>query len=167
LPDNIAITAGAGTTVATDEIAGINFQRVKVTWGVDGVANDASATTPLPVQLSPIATDGADTHRRISDASTNAANIKSSAGVVYGILAVNTNAAARFLKLYNITGSPTVGTTTPFLTIPLPGAGGVAFALPQGITFSTGIARAITTGAADTDTGAVAANEIVVHVFFK
>lgn len=49
MADNVAITAGAGTTIAADDIAGVQYQRTKVTWGDDGTANDASATNPLPV----------------------------------------------------------------------------------------------------------------------
>lgn len=50
MADNVAITAGAGTTIATDDVgAGVQVQRVKVTWGVDGTATDATETTPLPV----------------------------------------------------------------------------------------------------------------------
>lgn len=41
--DNIAITQGAGTTVATDDIGGVHFQRVKPTLGADGTAVDVSA----------------------------------------------------------------------------------------------------------------------------
>lgn len=44
-------TAPAGTVVATDTITGVDYQRVKVVWGANGVANDANATTPLPVDL--------------------------------------------------------------------------------------------------------------------
>lgn len=49
MPDGVPITAGAGTTVATDLIGGSHFQRTKLTFGVDGVATDVSATDPLPV----------------------------------------------------------------------------------------------------------------------
>jgi hypothetical protein len=49
--DNVAITAGAGTTVATDEVGGFHHQRVKVVWGVDGTVNDTSATNPLPIKV--------------------------------------------------------------------------------------------------------------------
>lgn len=48
--DNVAITAGSGTSIATDDVGGVQYQRVKVTWGADGVASDANATTPLPVK---------------------------------------------------------------------------------------------------------------------
>ncbi len=49
MADNVDITAGSGTTVATDNIGGINYQRVKLTWGADGTATDASAAAPIPV----------------------------------------------------------------------------------------------------------------------
>jgi hypothetical protein len=41
--DNVAITAGAGTTVAADDISSVYYQRVKLALGADGVANDAEA----------------------------------------------------------------------------------------------------------------------------
>lgn len=49
MADNVAITAGAGTNIATDDIGGAQYQRTKVVWGVDGTVVDASATNPLPV----------------------------------------------------------------------------------------------------------------------
>ena len=49
MADNIQVTQGSGTTMATDDIAGVQYPRVKVSWGVDGSAVDASATNPLPV----------------------------------------------------------------------------------------------------------------------
>lgn len=51
MADNVAITAGAGTTIASDDIGGVQHQRVKVGSGADGVYNDASATNPLPALL--------------------------------------------------------------------------------------------------------------------
>lgn len=48
MADDIAITAGSGTTVATDDIGGRHFQRTKIVWGTDGTATDASASNPLP-----------------------------------------------------------------------------------------------------------------------
>lgn len=50
MADNANLTAGDGTlVVATDKIGGVDYQRVKVTWGADGTATDASAVAPLPV----------------------------------------------------------------------------------------------------------------------
>jgi hypothetical protein len=108
--------------------------------------------------------------RTLSAASTNATSVKASAGQVFWIYATNTNAAARFLKLYNKSSAPTVGSDTPVLTLLIPGnAAGAGFHLqtPLGLTFGTGIAFALTTGIADADTAAVAANEIVVNMGYK
>lgn len=49
MADNIDITPGSGRTVATDDIGGSHYQRVKVTWGADGTASDTSSSNPLPV----------------------------------------------------------------------------------------------------------------------
>ena len=40
MADNLSITAGSGTTIATDDIGGVNYQRVKIGVGADGVADD-------------------------------------------------------------------------------------------------------------------------------
>lgn len=40
MADNVEITAGAGTTVAADDIGGVKYQRVKVSLGADGAAAD-------------------------------------------------------------------------------------------------------------------------------
>jgi len=51
MADNVAITAGAGTTIASDDIGSVQYQRVKATWGPDGTANDTddAAGKRLPV----------------------------------------------------------------------------------------------------------------------
>lgn len=43
MADNIAITAGTGTTVATDDVGGFHHQRVKLSLGANGTAVDAGA----------------------------------------------------------------------------------------------------------------------------
>src|SRR5579871_1610062 len=42
MPDNIAITPGAGATVSTDEVGARHYQRVKLTDGAEGSENHAS-----------------------------------------------------------------------------------------------------------------------------
>jgi len=49
MSDNVGYTPGSGEIIATDDIAGVQYQRVKPVWGVDGVAQDVNNTTPLPV----------------------------------------------------------------------------------------------------------------------
>lgn len=107
---------------------------------------------------------------QISAATTNATSIKASAGQLYWIYAHNINAGVRYLKLYNKASAPTVGSDTPRLTLPIPAStagNGFLLSLPIPIVFETGIASALTTGVADADTGAVAANEIVVSLGFR
>ena len=50
MADNVTLPATA-EVVATDEVGGRHFQRVKVSHGEDGVALDASPATPLPVEV--------------------------------------------------------------------------------------------------------------------
>ncbi len=53
MADNVAITAGSGTTIATDDIGSVQYQRVKVVWGPDGTANDTdtAAGKALPALM--------------------------------------------------------------------------------------------------------------------
>src|SRR5262245_57076869 len=54
MADNVAITAGTGTTIAANDVGGgVLHQRVKVTWGPDGTGNDADVASgkSLPVQI--------------------------------------------------------------------------------------------------------------------
>jgi hypothetical protein len=99
--------------------------------------------------------------------------VKATAGCVYAVWVTNTATSTRWLKFYNATAANvTVGTTTPVITIGIPGntsddiagsfgPGGI------GITFDTAITVAATTGVADADTGAPAANDVIVNVFYK
>ena len=49
MSDNVSITPGIGAPIAADNVGGNFHQRVKISVGADGVATDASETTPLPV----------------------------------------------------------------------------------------------------------------------
>lgn len=54
MSDNVAITAGSGTTIAADDVgAGVLHQRVKATWGPDGTGNDTDIASgkSFPVQV--------------------------------------------------------------------------------------------------------------------
>lgn len=120
MTDNVAITAGSGTTIATDDIGGVQYQRAKMVWGVDGTANDVSASNPLPISasakqafgsvdtftitnLNSLATSATAGWR--SAAVDNTSNLYSEYAVQLVLAAVNTAAAnskAFFLYLYSI-----------------------------------------------------------------
>jgi len=52
MADNVAITPGAGAPIATDDIAGAHYQRVKLIHGADGVTDgDVAKTNPLPSRM--------------------------------------------------------------------------------------------------------------------
>lgn len=51
MADNIDVTPGTGKTIATDEVGGIHYQYVKLSFGGDGTATKVSSTDPIPVTL--------------------------------------------------------------------------------------------------------------------
>lgn len=127
----------------------------------------ASGATALPTTQTPSTSGGYSVSRLLSAASTNATSVKASAGQVYGWMLFNTSAATKFFKLYNKASAPTVGTDTPFMTIPIPAGGGIVADFDGGIAMGTGVAFAITGAIADADTTAVAANDVIVNLLYK
>ena len=140
------------------------------TWTVQ--PGNTANTTPWLVAPVGLATDGLSIFRSL-DLDETEEEVKATAGVVYGCWVTNTATSTRWLKFYNATAANvTVGTTTPVITIGIPGnssddisgnfgPGGV------GIGFGTAITVAATTGVADADTGAPAANDLIINVFYK
>lgn len=101
-----------------------------------------------------------------SAATTNATSVKATAGNIYTITLSNNGAAAAYFKLYNKATAPTVGTDTPVDVIPIPASGFVTVDSARGIRFATGIGFAITNLIADSDTTAVAAGQVKVHISY-
>jgi hypothetical protein len=93
--------------------------------------------------------------------------IKASAGQLYELYLLNLTNALLYVKLYNATvANVTVGSTTPVMTIPVPGnndtdGAGVVRKWAQGLQFDTAMTIAATTGFADNDSGAPAANAVI------
>lgn len=95
-------------------------------------------------------------------ATTNATSVKASVGRVYKIRGYNAKAAAVYLKLYNKASAPTVGTDTPVATIYLPASSSFEIDFDGlGMSFSAGIAYALTLAGADADTTALVAGDIL------
>lgn len=76
MADNVSITQGSGTTIATEDVSGIQHQKVKIEFGGDGVATMVSASDPLPVSATidttGLATDATDTSTASIDSKTPA-----------------------------------------------------------------------------------------------
>jgi hypothetical protein len=113
---------------------------------------------------------GSTQYSLVSAASTNATNIKATAGVVYSIQVFNNGSSLGYLKLYDKATAPAPATDSAVLksTIIIPhgsGAGaGVVVSLPVPKKFTSGIGFAITGAIATTDATAVAASQFVVNI---
>lgn len=112
MADNLAYTAGVGSTVATDDIGGVHFQRVKPAIGADGTAVDVSAANPMPVAAYGELIEALEAQRMALQALTR--TIGQSMPDVAGRLRVAIDAISASLTLATIT---TVGTVTTVTTV--------------------------------------------------
>lgn len=117
--------------------------------------------TPLPHTAG-----GLSIYHLISAATTNANNVKASAGQVYGWAITNNSNGWRYVKLHNTSGTPTAGSGVIY-TIGLPPGGGSNISLEMGLAFATGIGITIVTDITDAGTTAVGASEVNVNLFYK
>ena len=86
--------------------------------------------------------------------------------MVGAIEAVNTTAAIKYLKLFNKATAPTVGTDTPFKTYLLEPNKTLLMSYDNGLRFALGLGVAITGAAADLDTTAVAAGDVILNITY-
>lgn len=105
-------------------------------------------------------TNGSTTSTVNSAATTNATNLKATAGMVYVISAMNTSAATKYIRIYNKASAPTVGTDIPIMVLAVPATSSKEFGFPMGLKMATGIGYAITNAAGATDATAVAAGDV-------
>ena len=105
-----------------------------------------------------------------SAASTNATLVKAGSVRLFKILLHSNRGSDCYLKIYDKATTPVVGTDTPIATITIPNAGGQIPTFDFGsspATFVNGLGYAITSGSADSDTGAIAANDITgLNIFY-
>jgi hypothetical protein len=174
--DDPVLVDDAAFTPATSSVMVAGFQADETsTDSVDeGDAGAARMTLDRKVIVTPQPhTAGGLTIFRSIDLDESEEEVKATAGQVYSVWVSNLATSTRFLKFYNATAANvTVGTTTPVMTIAIPGnasddvtgsfnAGGL------GLAFDTAITVAATTGVADADTGAPGANEVLVNIGYK
>lgn len=127
-----------------------------------------TATGALWVTPVPVASGGGLSFNKNIDVDESEDAVSASPCQLYGYYFYNAATSARYLKLYNATtANVTVGTTTPDLTMPLPAGAAGHISFSHGITFSTALTIAATTGIADNDTGAPSANDVAVMTFYK
>jgi hypothetical protein len=173
LLDDAVVQDDAGFTPGTTKVHMAGFQADETSTDSvdegDGGAARMTLDRKLIVTLAPHTKGGTSTFRSL-DLDETEEDVKTSAGQVYWIYAMNLSNSLRYLKLYNNTAANVVvGTDTPKLTFPIPAnndmdGAGFFMNVPQGIEFTTAICVAATTGLADNDTGAPGANEVVVNI---
>lgn len=138
--------------------------------GTAGTASADVITVQGVASMTPIQTRSAGTATPVriasAAASTNLTEIADSGGCrIVSIAGAVARTSAVYLKLYNAAdGSVTVGTTTPYITLPLP-AGGTnptSFQFDVNQVFASGACSlAMTTAVADNSTAALTAADVV------
>jgi hypothetical protein len=173
--DDPVLVDDAAFTPTTSSVMMAGFQADEAsTDSVDeGDAGAARMTLDRKVIVTPQPhTAGGLTIFRSIDLDETEEEVKATAGCIYGMWVTNTATSTRFIKFYNLTAAnTTVGTSTPVITIGIPGnsSDDIAglFGSTHGIMFDTAISVAATTGVADNDTGAPGANEVIINLFYK
>lgn len=95
----------------------------------------------------------------------SAQTCKAKAGRLYGYHIQNPNASDAWLQFYDVAaGSVTVGTTTPTVSLVVPGSGAIEAFFPIPIQFGTAITYAATTTAAG---GTAPTSGLVGNLFYR
>jgi hypothetical protein len=102
----------------------------------------------------------------VAAGTTNAQNVKASAGVVRMVSGLNIANYPLFIKFHNNAGTPTAGVGVVF-TVGAQAGMPFKVAPPGGVKFATGIAITIVKGITDADATAVAAGDAVLDVFYE
>ena len=132
------------------------------------VSGNVTVSGTVTVNEQAVTTGGCMVSRVATASTTNATSVKATVGQLYGWYVYNSNVAVRYLKLYNKSTAPTVGTDTPAMVLPIPPGSGANLGCDgAGISFPSGIAYATTTGVADSDTGVIVANDLVINLFYR
>jgi len=166
-----------GTVTATGPLTDTELRATPVVVDL-GANNDVTVTGTVTADLganndvvvTANTTGGQSIHKSLDLDEGTLEVVKASAGKLYGMWITNTATATRWIKFYDAT-SGTIGTGTPVITFGIPGnsSDNIAANLGTGdggITFSTGISVGCSTGFADADTGAPAANDVIINIFY-
>lgn len=153
--------SGAAPVAVQNSLAISTLPTLASVTTVAAVTSVGTAGTP-PVPATPFFLNSA--------ATTNGALVITGTSGLQTVFSTNTGATVAYVKLYNKATAPTVGTDVPEMIIAVPAAvGGVpGTASPpigySGYRFALGLGIAITAGAADNDTTAVAAGQVKVKL---
>ncbi len=120
-------------------------------------------TTAILVESRTGTSNGSTATTVNSAATTNAAFIKASPGMLYQVICFNSTVSTKYVRLYNKTSAPTVGTDVPVMIIAIPALSSKEVSLGDvGLKFSSGIAYSITGSGTVLDATAVAVGDVLV-----
>jgi hypothetical protein len=141
-------------------------QAVSLATNTPTLAAGTNLAADVGTQLRANSTGAATARHIVAAASTNATNVKASAGRVVGWNFTNTTASVQYVKLHNNAGTPTAGAGVVMtIAIPANGVNNMPVS-PVGIGFATGIAYTIVTGPTDADAVATTLNSVVGDLHF-
>ena len=157
---------GAGSATVTNIVSSAPDTSV-VTVGLDPNAPLPAGTNTIgAVNLAASTTGGYTPFTFISAGNTTPSTVKSSAGTLHSLYIFNTTATIYYVKFFNKL-SPTMGTDSPVLNLPVPAStNGAGFTLILDAAFGTAISVAVTTGQALTDNTAGTAGAVVINGFW-
>lgn len=165
-------TFSAGTTAGTPAMGVYQASPAALTDGQLGiVALDANRNQLVNVAagslaFAPATSGGCADFHLVTAATTNANNVKASAGQLYGVHVFNNAAYPVFVKFHNTAGTPTPGSGVVF-TVGVQAGTQRDVQSTFGIAFGTGIGLSVVQGITDADTTAVALNDAVIDVEYK
>lgn len=177
MADNASVKSDSTTElykVASDLVtysgdpAYIQVARLVHVAGAEGskVVSEIADPTGLNTHPTPATSGGCSNYHVVSAASANAANIKASAGQVYGIDVYNNAAYPVYVKLHNTAGTPTPGAGV-VRTVGVQSGARARVEFPTGLAFATGIGISIVKDIADAGATAVAASDCCVDLEYK
>lgn len=158
-----AVTISSALPAGSNNIGDVDAAQ-SGTWTVQ--PGNTANTTPWLQSIRPSTSGGLTTFHLVSAASTNATNIKASAGQLYGWYIYNSNAAARKVAFHNTAGTPTAGASVYFSVMLPPGSAANVFS-ETGMAFSTGIAITTVTEIADAGSTGVGADDLIINLWYN
>lgn len=113
------------------------------------------------------AAGGLSSHHLVTEATTNETLVKATRARLYGVMVRNSSANSLKVAIYDSATAVTAGTGTPKLVVALGAWQNAVTSWTSGIDFVNGIAYTTTTGIADANATAVAAEQASIDIIYK
>ena len=119
----------------------------------------------MALSISNIVADAGSVYCVQTDATVSVDTLKGSSGKIFKVEIDNTaNTAAVFVKLWDTTGSVTVGTTDPHFTFKCPASALRVYSCPSGAAFAAGAKAACVTDGGGTAGTTSPTNDVIYRI---